>query len=40
MSYAKRLISLSTLACLAALGSPSVKAQEIKTVFVIRDGKS
>jgi hypothetical protein len=35
MSYAKRLISLATLACLAALGGTSVKAQEIKTVFVI-----
>jgi len=35
MSYAKRLISLATLACLAALGGTSAKAQEIKTVFVI-----
>jgi hypothetical protein len=35
MSYAKRFISLSTLACLAALGGTSVRAQEIKTVFVI-----
>ena len=35
MSYAKRLISLATLACLAALGGTSTKAQEIKTVFVI-----
>ena len=35
MSYAKRLIPLATLTCLAALGSTSAKAQEIKTVFVI-----
>jgi len=35
MSYAKRLISLATLTCLAAFGGSSVKAQEIKTVFVI-----
>ena len=35
MSYAKRLISLATLACLASLGGTSAKAQEIKTVFVI-----
>ena len=35
MSYAKRLISIATLACLAALGGTSAKAQEIKTVFVI-----
>jgi hypothetical protein len=35
MSYAKHLISLATLACLAALGGSSAKAQEIKTVFVI-----
>jgi phosphatidylinositol-3-phosphatase len=35
MSYAKRLISLATLACLATLGGISAKAQEIKTVFVI-----
>jgi hypothetical protein len=35
MSYAKRLISLATLTCLAAFGGTSVKAQEIKTVFVI-----
>jgi hypothetical protein len=35
MSYAKRLTSLATLACLAALGGTSAKAQEVKTVFVI-----
>jgi hypothetical protein len=35
MSYAKRLIPLATLTCLAALGGTSAKAQEIKTVFVI-----
>src|ERR1700758_2231828 len=35
MPYAKRLISLATLTCLAAFGGSSVKAQEIKTVFVI-----
>jgi hypothetical protein len=35
MSYAKRLVSLATLACLASLGGTSAKAQEIKTVFVI-----
>src|ERR1700745_2849550 len=35
MSYAKRLISLGMLACLASLGGTSAKAQEIKTVFVI-----
>ena len=35
MSYAKRLISLATLTCLSAFGGSSVKAQEIKTVFVI-----
>jgi len=35
MSFAKCLISLATLACLAALGGTSAKAQEVKTVFVI-----
>src|SRR5713101_3358021 len=35
MSYAKRLISVATLACLAALGGTSAKAQEVHTVFVI-----
>ena len=35
MSYAKRLTSLATLACLAALGGARAKAQEVKTVFVI-----
>jgi phosphatidylinositol-3-phosphatase len=35
MSYAKRLTTLATLACLATLGGSSAKAQEIKTVFVI-----
>jgi hypothetical protein len=35
MSYTKQLISLAALACLAALGGTGVKAQEIKTVFVI-----
>jgi hypothetical protein len=35
MSYAKRLTSLATLACLAALGGTGAKAQEVKTVFVI-----
>src|ERR1700747_436292 len=35
MSYAKRLISLATLAGLASLGGTSAHAQEIKTVFVI-----
>jgi phosphatidylinositol-3-phosphatase len=35
MSYAKRLTSLATLACLAALGGTSASAQEVKTVFVI-----
>src|SRR5246500_291162 len=35
MPYAKRLISLAALTCLAAFGGSSVKAQEIKTVFVI-----
>jgi hypothetical protein len=35
MSYAKRLISLAMLACLALLGGTSAKTQEIKTVFVI-----
>src|SRR6201998_3123842 len=35
MPYAKRLISLATLTCFAAFGGSSVKAQEIKTVFVI-----
>ena len=35
MSYRKRLTSLATLACLAALGGTSASAQEVKTVFVI-----
>jgi hypothetical protein len=35
MSYGKCLISLATLACLAALGGASARAQEVKTVFVI-----
>jgi ABC-type sugar transport system substrate-binding protein len=35
MSYAKRLTSLATLACLAALGGTGARAQEVKTVFVI-----
>src|ERR1700747_2665353 len=35
MSYAKRLISLATLAGLASLGGTSARAEEIKTVFVI-----
>src|ERR1700719_3111010 len=35
MSYRKRLTSLATLACLAALGGTSAGAQEVKTVFVI-----
>jgi len=35
MSYAKRLTTLATLACLATLGGSSANAQEIKTVFVI-----
>src|SRR4029077_18456343 len=35
MSYAKCLISLATLACLATLGGTSTRAQEVKTVFVI-----
>ena len=35
MSYAERLTTLATLACLATVGGSRAKAQEIKTVFVI-----
>src|SRR3989442_5570625 len=35
MSYAKRLLTLAMLAGLAAIGSTTTSAQEVKTVFVI-----
>jgi len=35
MSYANRLLTLAMLAGLAAIGSTSASAQEVKTVFVI-----
>jgi hypothetical protein len=35
MSYANRLLTLAMLAGLAAIGSTSTSAQEVKTVFVI-----